>query len=487
MKTTLVIWSGISWLAIACYLAKAWHKVQLYEKNSQFWGRAWLLEDSSYKFDMGPSWYLMPEVFEDFFSHFWKKSSDYYVSKKLNPAYRIFFWENDFVDVSSKLEQNIQLFESLEPWAWEKLLKYIAQAKQEYELAIWDLIQKNYDSLLDLMSWKWLKFIAKKKNFQSYETYVKTYFTSPKLQKILLYTSVFLWWSPKNTPALYSLINHCDFNDGVYFPDGGIYAIIWALVELASELWVEMYSNSEVTKICIDNWRSTGIMLGDTKISWDIVISSWDYHYADQFLLDPPYRQYSSKKWNSMTLSPSWFILYLWITKKISQLQHHTLFFDADWDNHFDSIYNKPMLCRTPSYYVSCVSKTDPSIAPDDCEAVFVFVPTAPGLQLTETEKYSYADFIISHIWRTIGDDISPYINIRHIYTWDNFSSDYFAFKWNALGLAHTFSQTLTLRPKNKHPKVSGLYFTWHYTTPWVWMPMVLISSKLVKDNILSI
>jgi phytoene desaturase len=331
-----------------------------------------------------------------------------------------------------------------------------------------------------------LKFIAKIKNFWSYESYVKKFFLSPKLQKILLYTSVFLWWSPKNTPALYSLINHCDFNDGVYFPTGGINAITQAFVSLALELWVEMNTDSEVKKIIIENGKTTWILLTTWKILWDIVVSSGDYHHADQVLIDPEYRQYTQKKWESMTLSPSGFILYLGFNKKISLLQHHTLFFDSDWDRHFDSIYKDKNLCETPSYYVSCVSKTDETVAPEWCEAVFVFVPTAPSLTLSEWEKKDYADKIISWISRAINEDISSNIEFQRIYTGDDFSKDYFAFGWNALGLAHTLKQTLTLRPKNKHPKVSGLYFTWHYTTPGTWMPMVLISSKLVKDKILS-
>lgn len=486
MKTALVIWSGISGLAIACYLAKAGYKVKLYEKNNQFWWRASLLKEWWYTFDMGPSWYLMPEVFEEFFSHFWKKTTDYYESEKLNPAYRIFFWEKDFVDVSSKLDENIKLFESLETWAWEKLVNYISAAKQEYNLAIGTLIKKNYDSITDLFSLKGLKFIAKTKNFWSYESYVKKYFSSPKLQKILLYTSVFLWGSPKNTPALYSLINHCDFNDGVYFPKGWINAITSAFVSLAQELWVEMYSDSEVKKIIIQNGKTSWILLESWEVLSDVVVSSGDYHHADQVLIDLEYRQFTPKKWDSMTLSPSWFLLYLWINKKIPQLQHHTLFFDPQWDNHFDSIFKEKSLCETPSYYVSCVSKTDSSVAPAWHEALFVFVPTATWLSLSEWEKSEYADLIISGISVAIGEDISTSIELQKIYTGDNFMQDYFSFKWNALWLAHTLSQLLTLRPKNKHPKVSWLYFTGHYTTPWTGMPMVLLSSKLVIDKILS-
>ncbi len=486
MKTALVIWSGISGLSIACYLAKAGYKVQLYEKNNQLWWRSGLFQEAWYTFDMWPSWYLMPEVFESFFSYFWKKTSDYYKSEKLDPAYRIFFSDQDFVDISTKLEDNIQLFESLEPWAWERLIEYISIAKEEYEVAIGSLIQKNYDSFSDLFSLKGLRFIAKFKNFISYESYVRKYFSSPKLQKILLYTSVFLGWSPKNTPALYSLINHCDFNDGVYFPKGWIYSLVQAFVSLAEELWVEMYTNREVKKIMIKDGRALWIELESWEILWSIVVSSGDYHYADQVLIDPKYRQYTQKQWDSMTLSPSGFILYLGIHKKIPALEHHTLFFDPDWDNHFNSIYKDKTLCETPSYYVSCVSKTDPTVAPTWCEAVFIFVPTAPWLKLSEWEKNEYADKIISGLSRAIWEDLAWYIDMRRIYTGDDFSKDYFAFWGNALGLAHTFRQTLTLRPKNKHPKVSWLYFTGHYTTPGTGMPMVLISSKLVKDKILA-
>ena len=486
MKTALIIWSGISGLAIACYLAKAGYKVKLYEKNLQFWWRSSVFKEAWYTFDMGPSWYLMPEVFEDFFAHFWKKSSDYYESEKLDPAYRIFFWYRDHVDISTRLEDNIELFESLEPWAGEKLVEYISIAKEEYELAIGSLIQKNYDSISDLFSFAGLKFIAKIKNFGSYESYVKKYFSSPKLQKILLYTAVFLGWSPKNTPALYSLINHCDFNDGVYFPKGWIYSIIEAYISLAKELSVEMYTDCEVKKILIKNGKTIGIELESGQVYWDIVVSSGDYHHADQVLIDPPHRQYTQKKWESMTLSPSGFILYLGIRKKIPALQHHTLFFDHDWDNHFDSIYKTKELCDAPSYYVSCVSKTDATVAPPWCEAVFIFVPTATWLDLSEWEREVYADQIIVRLSRAIDEELLPYIEMKKIYTGDDFYRDYFAFGWNALGLAHTLSQTLTLRPKNKHPKVSWLYFTWHYTTPGTWMPMVLISSKLVRDKILA-
>lgn len=490
MKTAIIIGSGISWLATACYLAHHKYKVQLYEKNNQFGGRAGILKQEWFTFDTWPSWYLMPEIFEDFFSYFWKNRSDYYEIQKLSPSYRVYFSDQEYVDISPNLEENIQFFESLEVWSGEKLRAYISWARQEYEFLVQRLLQKNYDSWKDilwLVSWESLKYIAKRKNFWSYESYVKKNFSSPKLQKILLYTSVFLGGSPKNTPAIYSLINHCDFNDGVYFPKWGISSLTQALVSLARELGVELFLNQEVEKICITDKKVDGILLTSWKISADIVVSSGDYYHCDQVLLEETHRQYSKKRWESMTLSPSWFILYLGIEKKISWLLHHTLFFDSDWDTHFDSIFQDAKLCNTPSYYISCVSKTDTDVAPDGCESVFVFVPIASGLKLSEKQKESYAQTIISHISQTIGEDISGYISYRKIYTWDDFEKDYFSFSGNALGLAHTLNQTLSLRPKNKHPKVSWLYFTGHYTTPGTGMPMVLLSAKLVKDKIVSL
>jgi phytoene desaturase len=486
MKTAIVIWSGVSGLASACYLAKDGYKVQLYEKNSYFGWRAGVWKRDGFTFDTGPSWYLMPEVFEDFFAHFWKQSLDYYETHKLDPAYRVYFWEKDFCDISTNFKDNRDLFESLEVWAGERLERYVSTAKSEYRDVIGTLIYKNYDKIRDFFTWKWMKFILRRKNYGSYESYVKKYFSSPKLQKILLYTSVFLWGSPKNTPALYSLINHCDFNDGVYFPKWGIRSVVDAFVELARDLWVELYINAPVEKILIEHSRVEWVRVNSQEIFADLVVSSWDYHYTDAYLIETKYRQYSQKKWDSMVLSPSGFIIYLWINKKLAGLRHHTLVFDPDWDQHFDSIFIDKKLSERPSYYVSCVSKSDPSVAPDGYEWLFVFVPTATGLSLSECRKQQYADKIIDHLSWQIGEDITPHIILKKIYTGDDFHKDFFAFQGNALWLAHTFTQTLIFRPENKHPKVSWLYFTGHYTTPWTGIPMVLISAKLMCDKILA-
>jgi phytoene desaturase len=492
-KKVIIIGAGIGGLSAACYLAKDGYDVTILEKNTSIGGRARKLEVDGYTFDMGPSWYLMPEVFDKFFADFGKQTSDYFALTKLDPMYRIYFGPREFLDISSNLEKNKELFESIEPGSSQKLSEYLKIAKLQYEIGVSQFVYRNYDSIFDFFQKDIMTQGMSMHIFESLENYVKRYFKSPKLQKIMQYTTVFLGGSPKNTPAMYSLMSHCDFNIGVFFPKGGIIRVVEGIAKLARELGVKIITDADVTQIELTTRkrllrRSKGILksvkANNGEYESDIVVANADYHFVDRTLLPKEFAQYSNRKWNSLTVAPSGFILYIGLTKKLPQLQHHTLFFDADWDDHFSAIFDKPRVPKEPSYYVSCVSASDHTVAPKNHEVLFFLVPMAAKFYLSEEQKKEFTEKLISHFESQIGESIKS--NIAHMSTYDStdFRKDYNAFGGTALGLAHTFMQTAVFRPRNKSTKVERLYYVGQNTVPGVGMPMVLISGKLVAQRV---
>ncbi len=483
-KKVIVIGSGFGGLSAAAFLARDGFEVTVVEKNEQSGGRASVFKEKGFVFDMGPSWYLMPDVFNNFFAQFGKKPEDYYDLKRLDPAYRIFYEPGDFVDLSADLEKNKEKFEQIEAGAGEKLVTYLAQSEYQYNVSMRDFLYRDYTSVLQFFNRRMLVEGSKLHVFESLDKYTKRYFKSEKLRKILEYSMVFLGGAPKNTPAIYSLMSHIDFNLGVWYPDGGIGKVVEAMENLCKSLGVNFVFNSPVTKIITENGITTGVQTAHGVIPADIVVANADYHFVETQLLDKEAQTYKESYWEKRTIAPSAYILFLGINKKINGLTHHNLFFDHDWMRHFDSIFEKPEWPEFPSYYVSCPSKTDPSVAPEDSENLFVLVPVAAGLEDGEELRNAYADKIITSLEKTLGETISSNIVVKKVFSQQDFSSRYNAYKGTALGLSHTLRQTAIFRPRHQSKKVANLFYTGQYTHPGIGMPMCLISSQLVADDI---
>jgi len=476
--TITVVGGGIGGLSTACYLAEAGADVQVLEKNEQLGGRASRLETEGFRFDMGPSWYLMPDVFERFFDHFDREPSDFYDLQRLDPHYRIFFKDGDQCDACGDNEYMRDLFESYETGAGEAFEEYLSTSQNHYETAMEHFVYTERPRLRDWVDLDVMR--AAPIGLQllgSMQSHVEDYFEHPKLQQIMQYTLVFLGGSPQNTPALYNMMSHVDFNLGVYYPDGGMGAVIDGVVELGEELGVSYQTDSEVTSLT----RARDEFIVETAVEThrpDTVVVNADYAHVEKELLPEHERQYDDDYWESRTYAPSAFLLYLGVEGDVEPLAHHTLVLPEDWDGHFEQIFDKPAWPDDPAYYLCVPSKTDDTVAPEGHSNLFALVPIAPGLEDGEAIRDEYRDTVLDDIAENTGVDLRDRIVVEEQFSVSDFGERYNATQGTALGLAHTLRQTSLLRPPVRSSKVDGLYFTGSFTTPGIGVPMCLISGE---------
>jgi len=483
-RKIVIVGAGFGGISAAALLAKEGYDVTVLEKNATPGGRARVWEEDGFRFDMGPSWYLMPDVFERFFAEFDKKPTDYFELKRLDPAYRMIFGKDDIIDIKPLLEDNLKIFDQLEEKGIDKMEKYLDLAEYQYNVSMNNILYENLTSIFEFMKPSLLVKGLKLNVFGNLEKKIDKIFDSEKLKKILLYSVVFLGGNPSNTPAIYSLMSHVDFNLGVWYPMGGIGAVVDAMVQLAEDYGVTFRYNQEVTSIEVESGRATAVQTTDTTYQADRIIVNADYQFAETELLDEKYQTYPAKYWKKKTLAPSAFLIYLGLDIELPQLKHHTLVLDNDWMRHFKQIFDQPGWPENPSYYVCNPSKTDPLMAPEGKENLFLLVPVASGLEDSDATREMYYDKIMDHFEEIIGQSIRDKIVVKRIFSQRNFAEDYNAFKGTALGLSHTLFQSVMFRPHHESKKVDGLYYTGQYTHPGIGVPMVIISSTIVRDII---
>lgn len=484
MGTTVVVGAGFAGLAGAALLAAQGRDVAVVEKNPVAGGRAQVYECDGFRFDMGPSWYLMPDVFERFFSKFGRVPGDFYSLTRLDPSYRIFYGADDWVDVSADFERNVELFEAIEPGAGGRLREYVKVAAYQYEAAVGEFLYKDYRSLLDFFTRRTLLEGRKLHVFESIDRYARRFFRSERLRRILEYSMVFLGGSPSNTPAMYSLLSHVDFNMGVWYPEGGIGKVVDALVRLAESCGAKLLFGREVTSIAAQDGRVQAVEIGRESIPADVVLMSGDYPHCELSLIEPKYRSYSESYWRRRVLAPSALLIYIGLSRKLPKLLHHSLSFQHDWVAHFEAIFRSPGWPEKPSYYMCCPSRTDPSAAPPNCENLVILVPVAPGLEDSDDIREPYADSIIDELERLVGEPIRDRIVSRTIFSQRDFSKAFNAYRGSALGLSHTLMQTAVFRPSHRSRKLRNLYYTGQYTHPGIGLPMALISAEIAADII---
>lgn len=480
-KQINIIGSGFSSLAAACYLAQQGNNVTIYEKNTTIGGRARQLKRDGFTFDIGPTWYWMPDVFERFFADFGKKPSDYYQLQKLSPAYQVYFGVNDFVTIADNLPEIINTFESIENGSGYKLAGFMVEAQSNYNIAIKDLVYRPGVSPMELVTLE----TVKKMNqfFGNISKDIRRKFNNPKLIQILEFPVLFLGAKPSDTPSFYSFMNFADFGLGTWHPKNGMYSVILAMEKLAKELGVSIITNSNIEKIITENGVAKALVVNGETIKGDIIVSGADYHHTES-LLDKNQRAYSEKYWENRTFAPSSLLFYVGFDTKIENVEHHSLFFDVDFDVHASAIYDNPKWPDEPLFYASFPSKTDDDSAPAGKEAGIFLIPLAPGLEDTPALREEYFDKIITRFEKLTQQSVKDKIIFKESFCVNDFIKEYNSYKGNAYGLANTLLQTAFLRPKLKSKKVKNLFFTGQLTVPGPGVPPALISGKLVADLI---
>ncbi len=489
-KKIIIIGGGIGGLGTASLFAKKGYEVFLFEKNEHFGGRANIFQEQGFTFDMGPSWYMMPDIFEEFFALLGEDINEYLSLERLSPSYRVFLeGGNQHYDFYSDPKKNEETFESLEPGSSRILKKYLENAGYQYRIAKNEFMYKNYDSLFDFFNKRVMTEGRKLPLFTKMNRVIERLFKNELLRKVLQFQTVLLGTSPYDTPGIYSLMNYVDFIDGVHYPKGGIYSLINALVAVAKKNGVHLKASAPVEKIIIEDGRAVGVRLaGGEEVRADIVISNADYEYTENRLLDKDFRDHSQKYWDKQLLAPSAFIMYLGVEGKVPSLAHHNLLFSKDWKKNFKQIFDTPEWPDSPSIYISAPSKSDDTVAPIGKENLFVLVPIGSGMKYTETEEEQYAEKVLSIIEVSMNvPDLRKRIVYKRIYSIKDFERDYNSFKGTALGPAHTLLQTASFRSNNKSKKVKNLYYVGAYTNPGIGMPVCLISAQLVYKRILGI
>lgn len=485
MKKVVVIGSGFSGLSAACCLAKEGYSVTVLEKNDILGGRARQFETDGFVFDMGPSWYWMPDVFEHFFGLFGKKVSDYYHLIRLDPSYQVFFGENDRVDIPAQMPDLEALFEKIEPGSAAKLRKFLTEAEYKYRVGMGEFVHKPSHNIWEFADLRILSSMIRLQMFTNLSSHVRQLFKSEKLIQLLEFPVLFLGATPQKTPALYSLMNYADMSLGTWYPMGGMFNIVEAMASLARELGVEIKTNQEVAQIETSKGKVVSVLTIDgTRYAADAFVGSADYHHIETKLLDPAHRNYKEDYWKSRVMAPSSLLWYIGVNKRIEGLRHHNLFFDEDFGLHSEEIYTTPQWPTRPLFYASAPSVTDPSVAPPGCENLFLLIPVAPGLEDTPEIRQHYFDIVMERLERHTGQSIRPHIVYQRSYAHADFVQDYHAFRGNAYGLANTLLQTAFLKPKMKNRHLSNLWYTGQLTVPGPGVPPSLISGQVVAGEL---
>ena len=481
-KSISIIGSGFSSLSAACYLAKMGHKVEVFEKNDDFGGRARQFKEDGFTFDMGPSWYWMPDVFERFFKDFNSEAKDFYSLKKLNPAYHVYFGKKDFIAIPDSLDKIYKVFENEEKGSSIKLKKFISRAKDNYKIAVTDMLYKMPGlSPLELISFDTIRRVGY--FFSNIKKEVHRDFKNPKLRSILEFPVLFLGAESSNTPAFYNFMNYADFGLGTWQPTNGFYDVVNAMISIGKSLGVKYHNNSSIDEIITEKNIATGIKVNGNLIKSDVILSGADYHHTEK-LLPGNLRQYSEKYWSKRVLAPSSLLFYLGFDKKLNNLAHHNLFFDTDFNLHSKEIYKEPKWPSEPLFYANFTSITNEHTAPLGCENGFILIPLAPGLKDTEELREKYFNIVIERIESITEQKIKNNIIYKKSFCVSDFIEEYNSYKGNAYGLANTLLQTSFLRPKLKSKLVKNMYFTGQLSVPGPGVPPAIVSGKLVADLI---
>jgi len=483
-KSVSIIGSGFAGLSAASFMAKKGWQVTVIEKNSSPGGRAAQLKEAGFTFDMGPSFYWMPDVFERYFNQFGKKAADYYTLKRLDPSYRI-YWADGFTDIPAEFQKLKEVFESFEKGSGKKLERYLKEASYKYDIGINHLVYKPALSFSEFLDWSVIKGIFRLDIITSIKSHIQKHFHHPKLRQLMEFPVLFLGALPEDTPALYSLMNYADIKGGTWYPDGGMYAVVKGMYRLAKELGVQFRFNENAREIVIEGKFAKRVMTANSSYEADAVISSADYYFTETELLQKQYRSYSENYWQKRVMAPSCLLYYVGLNKKLKNITHHSLFFDVPFDQHGREIYKDPKWPTEPLFYTSISSVTDPFAAPAGCENIVFLIPVAAGLHNdTEELREKYFRLIVQRMEKHIGESILDAVVFHKSYSVTDFVNDYNSFRGNAYGLANTLRQTAIFRPACRSKKIKNLFYTGQLTVPGPGVPPSLISGEVVTSQV---
>ncbi len=483
-KHIVVIGSGFSGISAACALAKKGYRVTVVEKNECAGGRASFFKADGFMFDMGPSWYWMPDVFEWFFKEYGSSVAEQYDLIRLDPGYRIYFGKNEITDIPASITELHKLFEQLEPGSGKYLQQFLKDAETKYAIGMKDMVFKPCNSIMEFAELRMVKALFTMQLFTSLRKEVYSKFKNEKIRKILEFPVYFLGALPSNTPALYSILNYADLVLGTWYPQGGMYKIIEGMQRVAEKMGVTFMFNTPVTEIVTENNITTGVKIDSRFIAADAVVAAADYHHVEEKLLSQPKKNYNENYWDKKVFAPSSIIFYLGIKGKVKNLLHHNLFFDQSFEQFADEIYTNPRWPTNPLFYVSAPSKTDPSVAPDGDENLFILIPVAAGLEDTEQLREQYFAKVIERIEAFTGDTITNRIIYKRSFAPKDFVSRYNAYKGNAYGLANTLMQTAIFKPKMRNKHIKNLIYAGQLTVPGPGVPPSLISGYVAAGEI---
>jgi phytoene desaturase len=488
-KRVVIIGAGLGGMSAAAYLAQAGFEVTIIEKNFHIGGRIQEWQERGFKFDLGPSWYWMPEVMDNLFGDFGDTTENYFKLVRLNPSYRVFF-DNEIIDLPAGLRGMADLFEKQESGSGERLVKMLKKTQAVYEIVMRNFLDKSYRGWGDLLTWDQIEggreILAQYNGLQSVESYLKSNFKEEKLRKILSFPIFFLGGSTKEIPAVYSLMNHVDINLGTWYPKGGFSRLTEGVKAIIDRLGVKVITGEEVEKINVDRGKAKAVQTKKGgRFEAEIVISNGDYYQTDQRLLDKEWQSYTYNYWQKRKLAPSALLIHLGLNTRLRNLRHHSLFFDQDWEGHNRALFSKPEWPQKPLFYVSCPSKTDESLAPENGEVVTILVPLASGLRDSQQQRQKYQKRILKNLENRIEEKIEGKIVVERTYGINDFSTDFNAFKGNAYGLGQTWDQTAIFRPSFRSKRVENLFYCGQFTTPGIGVPMVIISGQNVAREII--
>jgi phytoene desaturase len=482
-KKVIVIGAGFSGLSTATELADKGYEVTIVEKNEQAGGRARVFQEKGFTFDMGPSWYWMPDIFDNYFARFGKKTADYYTLKRLDPSYSVILSDKEVVDMPADYGALRELFESIEPGAASALDRFLDQAAYKYKVGIQEFVWKPSVKISEFLSFRILVDALRMDVFSSFYSHVRKFFKSETLLKLMEFPILFLGAISQNTPAMYSLMNYAEIKLGTWYPMGGMHKIVKGMVDLAISKGVNIQYNAEVTGFAIEAGQVKGVKVAGGILTADAVVASADYHHVET-LLGNAHRNYDEAYWDKRVMAPSSLLFYLGINKRLPRLKHHNLFFDRDFSVHSHEIYTDPMWPSDPLFYASAPSVTDPSVAPEGCENLFLLIPVAPNLEDTEEVRAQYFEQLMDRLEQYCGVSIRDSIVYKRSYAHQDFMGDYHAFKGNAYGLANTLMQTAILKPNLKNKHLKNMFYTGQLTVPGPGVPPSLISGIVVAKEV---